>query len=613
MSKITSFIVKLIIVLMIFYLTLTSFLKLFTEQVNSYKVDEVFDHQKNSEITLPLRSLNLSLEPSIQEFSFSLLTDNIKESVDEKTQEQYFLYFPRFEQDITITVNGNTITNKGNISRWQGPLIFNSAFIHIPPYVFNGEVLNFKITISTNSLPPISLYPFFIGNHDNLNLAYVTHQFLEKTTRQISMVLLILVLTISIIIYLKLPYHKEYLWLAIASGLFLPLRFSNLVFGMDKFIEFVPWLYFLIPLATLSIFYYIKILIQNKYFNIPLIPTILFVLLGALSAFIGLLPLRQAIILVSLPIVLFSLFFSLSILVKHTYQSSSSMSFILLCSVLFLFISFGHDVLVLNNYLSHTFLISYISVFILLLTIIIQLFNKLIELLNNIKLSNVFLNKSLVEADQALADAYEQQRLLSIKTSISAERGRITEELHDGIAGHLTSILTIARNNENEHNKQIAKIAKYTINELRLLIDTFETESDDLAIVLSIVRERILMPLEASEIKTTWWMNNIDPDYRINPNLGLDLIRILQECINNAVKHGKPKIINVEIYVAGPDVQIELLNHGGEAYYKKETGHGLRNIKKRLKKFTNASFSIRKIETGAASTITFTLEDTKNS
>ena len=64
--------------------------------------------------------------------------------------------------------------------------------------------------------------------------------------------------------------------------------------------------------------------------------------------------------------------------------------------------------------------------------------------------------------------------------------------------------------------------------------------------------------------------------------VALDLYRIVQECVTNAMRHGAPTRIDVSLTQRGDDVALTVEDDGGGTLAPAETGHGLLGIAERV-------------------------------
>jgi signal transduction histidine kinase len=96
---------------------------------------------------------------------------------------------------------------------------------------------------------------------------------------------------------------------------------------------------------------------------------------------------------------------------------------------------------------------------------------------------------------------------------------------------------------------------------------------------------------------------------RLAPNTELHIYRIVQELINNIIKHSGGEKISIHVFKAGDKIQLSLAHDGNgiakEAYtalLTKKGAIGLKNMENRLK-FIHATIEFEKKSTNEFSTI----------
>lgn len=598
-----------------FAILATVFIMILLEQykipADALSIHSVLDVDTGQTLSLPLRRMNHTGESQQYRFRAELPKSVFS---DHAGDEPWYLYLPRFEQNITVTVNGKRISASHNTSAWRGPLVFNSAFMLIPTELVSQSQVQVEVVIRTTTLPPVSLYPLYIGTYSQLGPIYTLQVLLEYDVRLISTVLLCIVCVMALIVFVKTPTQRAYLWLALACGLFLPIRITNIVPLAEEWLMYIPWLYFLLPFAALSILHYVRYLSEASRFNIPLLALALTTVVGALCAGLGLLPLRQSVILFVFPWILVTLAGAVYLLIQHAHRTGSWVFVLLLTCLLGVCIGVAHDVLVLNNLLDHAFMVSYLCVFCLMIALLLQLYYKLVSLLDIVNHANERLVDELAKKEAALQHSYQERQAFVVQQCLNAERDRITAELHDGVAGHLTSILTIANaaDPKAHPNQSIVSLTKYAINDVRLLVDTFSSVGSDPNVLFAIIKERCFSPLASANIRLHWDVTTIPEHLSIDPALGLDLIRIMQEILNNAIKHGAPTELSCVSDIDQHTLTITVTNQGGIALDHSRCaspGHGLLNIRKRIAKFPAGAFALLPIATGARAVLSFSLVD----
>ncbi|MGB1011809.1 MAG: 7TM diverse intracellular signaling domain-containing protein, partial [Thiolinea sp.] len=149
---------------------------------------------------------------------------------------------------------------------------------------------------------------------------------------------------------------------------------------------------------------------------------------------------------------------------------------------------------------------------------------------------NEELETRVEEKSQRIAKSYEMIRELGQERVVQEERSRIMRDMHDGIGVYLTSMLRQLEFDppDREHLRDSAHNA---LNDLRLMIDSLGNASTDLPAMLGMFRTRITTLLDACQVELVWEVGDLPPVEDFGPERALNLLRILQEAITNALKH----------------------------------------------------------------------------
>lgn len=190
--------------------------------------------------------------------------------------------------------------------------------------------------------------------------------------------------------------------------------------------------------------------------------------------------------------------------------------------------------------------------------------------------------------EKAMAEARAQENL-------KEQRLRIARDLHDNIGSQLTYLTSITDSAKRgidrgevflmEKLTQMKQFSLVTISELR---DTIWAMNKD-EISLEDIKERT-QQLAATVHEATDDKINVkvegNPDHKVlNAFVGMNLFRIIQESVNNAVKHSGSDQIQVRFVNVDEKVQIEIEDFGqGFDTSKESTGNGLHIMKNRAEK-----------------------------
>lgn len=203
------------------------------------------------------------------------------------------------------------------------------------------------------------------------------------------------------------------------------------------------------------------------------------------------------------------------------------------------------------------------------------------------------LQNSQLQKENELKEALNK---IETQNKLQEQRLRISRDLHDNIGSQLTFIISAldtikySFNLQNEKlGNKIKNISDFTSNTIFELRDTIwamnkpEISLEDLKVRITNFIDKAR---ESSE--------NINFNFSIDKNLpedisftsveGMNVYRIIQEAVHNALKYAKAKSIAVQINKTQSDLEIIIKDDGiGYNTEKVEMGNGINNMKKRAK------------------------------
>jgi signal transduction histidine kinase len=188
----------------------------------------------------------------------------------------------------------------------------------------------------------------------------------------------------------------------------------------------------------------------------------------------------------------------------------------------------------------------------------------------------------LAEREAELAGLHREDKMKTARLVRDRERERLTHDLHDGISGHLVSIIAMSER-AGDGSKPIEQAARDALNDLRLVIYSLDLGDSELPLALANFRERLAPQLQRLGIELEWSTANLSEVSGVTPGNALAILRIVQEAITNAVKHGAARKIVVRGTAApGEGIIITIENRGsGRGDWSTETGRGLANMRRR--------------------------------
>jgi signal transduction histidine kinase len=195
---------------------------------------------------------------------------------------------------------------------------------------------------------------------------------------------------------------------------------------------------------------------------------------------------------------------------------------------------------------------------ILFLALAIAFFARNIRLFQSMGAINQLLEGQLRAREAELAVEYARQEELARRETLLSERQRLMRDMHDGIGGQLMSLLFAARQKAIPR-AELTDGLQAVIDELRLIIDSLDTVGESLSAALAGFRTRIEPRLNAAGISIEWTNNLPEELPGLEPRAILQVFRIVQEAITNAIKHSGSKTIAIELGLVSDDSSVLLV------------------------------------------------------
>lgn len=182
---------------------------------------------------------------------------------------------------------------------------------------------------------------------------------------------------------------------------------------------------------------------------------------------------------------------------------------------------------------------------------------------------------------------FEIQKFTLISETQEHERKRFSMELHDGLAQHLVALnLYLSQIDEDqivdsETLKNCFDILKMSMNQTRALCYSLTPPELDHGFLLALqaMFER-LKALKAFDVILLVDSTITDTDFKAVDKY--NLYRIIQEFVNNSIKHSAGDTIKCQVNKINTNIVIEVMDNGqGFDLNKKSNSLGLRNIEQR--------------------------------
>ncbi|RSC96217.1 sensor histidine kinase [Tenacibaculum singaporense] len=198
------------------------------------------------------------------------------------------------------------------------------------------------------------------------------------------------------------------------------------------------------------------------------------------------------------------------------------------------------------------------------------------------------LTKTLEEVNQQkITTLLKDQELKLVKASLEGqnnERKRIARELHDSIGGNLATIKLQLSNKSKLEEESLIKQVDETYNQVRELSHNLMPKKFKDSAFTTIITEYINNVKALSKEQITLQIHPAEEVDQVNENLKVELYKIIQELLTNALKHAKATQIDIQLSVFNNTIQLLFEDDGvGFDQEKVKYGLGFQNLKDRLK------------------------------
>jgi signal transduction histidine kinase len=203
------------------------------------------------------------------------------------------------------------------------------------------------------------------------------------------------------------------------------------------------------------------------------------------------------------------------------------------------------------------------------------------------------LHSELLQQRLQLESQFRKSKIRSQKLAIFEERKRFLREMHDGLGTQLVSASALMRQPQ-PNQAALAELIDNAIRELRIFLDVLSIAPDEngkpsgyaVNDLLAKLRQHIEPVLRAKNIQLVWDIDTIPDGFLRSDHSRINLLRLLQEALINAIKHAHTPQITITAKMLGTKLVIEVVDLGvglrgpmrAEAV---SAGYGIKNMRKR--------------------------------
>ena len=221
-------------------------------------------------------------------------------------------------------------------------------------------------------------------------------------------------------------------------------------------------------------------------------------------------------------------------------------------------------------------------------------------------LGYLFYNQQKLKNRQLQKEGELKSALAAIETQnkLQEQRLRISRDLHDNIGAQLTFIISSIDNLKygfkdigEKLSTRLAGISTFTGNTIYELRDTIwamnksNISFEDLQARISNFIDKANISSDSMKFSFTM-ASEVDAEFTLTSVQGMNIYRVIQEAVNNAVKYSEAENISVNVSEENNYYRIQIIDDGnGFNISEVGDGNGLNNMKKRSRDI-NATLEI---------------------
>lgn len=511
------------------------------------------------------------------------------------------LYLPTISQRAVVEVAGERIADTENRTTLVSLASGVPALVALPGKLLERGGNQVDIRVQTLGLVPGYLSTLYVDKAERLAPYYRTRVFVLEYLRLMVPAGQLLIALVVLVVWLYRPQESLFGWL------FLLLTTSMFVYlGMMR--ELLPApveaMYYAIMAgsAACEILVITALLIAGVApprwlkVTVPGVPAAC-ILVSAL----GLVPAAQVVLFVNAPLNMVGQLAALAIMVWAALARRVEEAWLLVLPLLLSTVAALHDFAIIMTWLDGPIFLSVYYRPAMMIGIAMILMRRLGLSLGRLDNVNGYLTQRLREQERELERLHQDERRETAARALSEERRRLTADLHDGLSGHLASIIALS---EREKSERVEGAAREALDDLRLVIHSLDIDDHELPVALAGLRERLERQLKRLGVAMDWSLAPLPEIAGVTPSHALNVLRILQEAITNALRHGGATRITVRGARSECGQACITVENDGRPFPRRPErgGEGLINMRRRVRQL-NGVIDIESLAGGTRLTL----------
>ncbi|MDP1750328.1 MAG: hypothetical protein Q8L22_12790 [Reyranella sp.] len=490
-----------------------------------------------------------------------------------------YLLIPLLNRRVSLEIAGETFYDSGFHTLWAGPVVSTTTLVRLPSRGIVPGRNRLTLTVATDRfIVPVYLSRLYLGTEAQLAPSFKWWSFLEQL-RIMSLSAQVLLAAGLILAFFFRPGDILISWLAALEAVSITVAIAMFTGFQHGMREVLPYVVALVPAyGLLCVAVALALLGRRPPGALRLfIIAVTCLMLGA--AAIGTPLSRTITAMVAVAFLAIGIVSATIVIGWGAFRQGNVDARFLLGPAILLTLFMARDGYIVATLPDHPFnMISSHIGLVYVATMIAVLMRRMGSSFEQLDRSNETLALKLAEREAELAVLARQEQVEASRLVREQERQRLTHDLHDGLSGHLASIIALS---ERAESKPIEAAAREALNDLRLVIYSLDLGTSDLPLALANFRERLIPQLQRLGVELDWSMANLPEVSGVTPGNALAVLRILQEAITNALRHGPARRIAIRGSLSEGGMAAIAIENDGQPFAAGNGGRGLENMRRR--------------------------------
>ncbi|MDB9966073.1 hypothetical protein OAD55_05885 [Planktomarina temperata] len=542
------------------------------------------------DIQLPFSHHNLdnTVEPTILTFK-TLNTMNI---------DRPHLYVPFYQTNLKIFANGVLAYDSEIDGKWRNATHLENVFVNLP----KEKKIIITASINGNMTPSQSVSNFFVGPASKLKVFKTANEFYYYDLRTAFLGAQLCIIAMMLLASIPAGSIKPIITPLILLVFLCSVGLSSQANSFSTIQSFYPYLLSFTPLFALALLDFHSTIEKKKIeLSKAYLATVIFcTCIILLSKTTNLFQIQLWNMSIIPPLMISVLIFTMTKSAIMFFKNGGTANALYLIVTFFALAAIIHDIAFLFGFSNNGIIISNIGTafffFMVATFYLVRLSTEKIELASH----QSILENALRGLEDDLRKNFEENQILIREKVANQELSRINSELHDGIMTNISMIQALSEKASASRNLSINLLSKSIISEIRVLLMLRESKNTTLLMALSEIKRQLVDPAELMGVRFVWETKGLLYGPHLSRELILDIVRIIQEALQNALFRANSKFIifKGELDIDG-SIKLYLENREGKSFKKNsEKGFGIKNMFVRANK-NNIELSLDGTSDGA--------------